>query len=98
MGRRPTAIKNHFSLEISLSRTQETSLRPKNLPPRSHNSHQSAKKSCKKSSVPRQPAKVRTQSSQDTQQARAALGRCLRRRLGHSSSGKLWVWGCTADP
>lgn len=48
MGRRPKAIKNHFALEISLSRTQETSLRPKNLPPRSHNFHQSAKKkSCK---------------------------------------------------
>lgn len=44
MGRRPKAIKNHFALEISLSRTQETSLRPKNLPPRSHNFHQSAKK------------------------------------------------------
>lgn len=51
MGRRPTAVKNHFSLEISLSRTQETSLRPKNLPPRSHNFHPSAKKSCKKSSA-----------------------------------------------
>lgn len=41
-----TAIKNHCALEMSLSRTQETRLCPKNLPPGSHNFHQSAKKSC----------------------------------------------------
>lgn len=48
---RPTAIKNHFVLEISLGGMQETSLCPKNLPPRRHNFHRSAKKSCKELSA-----------------------------------------------
>lgn len=66
VGRRPMAIKNHFALNISLSWTQETSLCPKNLPPRSHNFHQLAEKSWKKSSEPRQPAPVLTESGRDT--------------------------------
>lgn len=97
---RPTATKNHFALEISLSRTQDTSLSPKNLPPRSHNFHQSEKKKKLQEELSsggklRQSAPVRAESSQDTQQAPPALGRWLGRLWGWLP---LQVWGCAAGP
>lgn len=95
--KRPIAIKNHSALEITLSRTQETRLCPKNLPPGSHNFHQSAKKSCKEElSTQAACAGAETESSKGIHRPRRPAGGGYRVR--GAGSGTLWGLGVRGRP
>lgn len=92
------AIKNHFTLEICLSKTQEMRLCPKNLSPGSHNFHQSPKKSCKEElSAQTGDASVETESSKGTHRPRRPAGGGCGVRGADLCSGQSRGLGVLAD-